>query len=160
MRLSDTIESFIKAMLQEDQPEVEQTLLSPPLPFPVRLTPGGSTRQQSVSNGLALLRHCPDDIVLVHDGARCFVSAAVRFASHQPTPEIMSPTSGDASNAIFIFICLRTDGNGCMTLCGQVFIKQRKQQSHAYRAGQFAAESFEVSFRKVALACVIWKHFV
>ena len=61
----------------EDQPQVEQTLLDPPLPFPIRLTPGGSTRQQSVSNGLALLRHCPDDIVLVHDGARCFVSAAV-----------------------------------------------------------------------------------
>ncbi len=45
------------------------------LPFPIRYAEGGSTRQESVSHGLGLLREHPDEIVLVHDAARCMVDA-------------------------------------------------------------------------------------
>ncbi|MGI6076940.1 MAG: 2-C-methyl-D-erythritol 4-phosphate cytidylyltransferase [Fastidiosipilaceae bacterium] len=42
---------------------------------------GGATRGQSVKNGLQLLategQYKPDDLVLIHDGARCFVTPAV-----------------------------------------------------------------------------------
>lgn len=40
------------------------------------LVPGGDTRQQSTYNGLcALEKHCaPDDIILVHDGVRPFIT--------------------------------------------------------------------------------------
>ena len=61
----------------EDRSAVEESLLSPALPVPIRFTDGGSTRQESVSRGLVLLRDRPEDIVLVHDGARCFVSNQV-----------------------------------------------------------------------------------
>ena len=45
------------------------------LPDPV---PGGATRQESVRAGLeALAAGTPPEIVLIHDAARCFVSAAV-----------------------------------------------------------------------------------
>ncbi len=46
------------------------------LPFPVRFTFGGSTRQESVSHALAMLQSCPDEIVLIHDAARCMVDDA------------------------------------------------------------------------------------
>ncbi len=45
------------------------------LPFPVRYAEGGSTRQESVFHGLDLLRDHADEIVLVHDAARCRVDA-------------------------------------------------------------------------------------
>ncbi len=46
------------------------------LPFPVRFTFGGSTRQESVSHALAMLQSCPDEIALIHDAARCMVDQA------------------------------------------------------------------------------------
>ena len=45
-------------------------------PKPIRLVPGGATRQQSVLAALEKLDP-GSDLVLVHDGARPFVSAAV-----------------------------------------------------------------------------------
>ena len=45
------------------------------LPVPVRYVTGGSSRQASVRNGLNALRAEDGDTVLVHDGARCFVSS-------------------------------------------------------------------------------------
>jgi len=41
--------------------------------FPFRLIPGGKTRQDSVRNGLLALSCEPDDLILIHDGARCMV---------------------------------------------------------------------------------------
>ncbi|MEF2073201.1 bifunctional 2-C-methyl-D-erythritol 4-phosphate cytidylyltransferase/2-C-methyl-D-erythritol 2,4-cyclodiphosphate synthase [Consotaella aegiceratis] len=43
----------------------------------VTAVPGGSSRQASVRAGLAALRHSGCDVVLVHDGARPFVDAAL-----------------------------------------------------------------------------------
>ena len=40
----------------------------------IKTVPGGSTRQQSVQNGLAALRATKPDIVLIHDAARPLVS--------------------------------------------------------------------------------------
>jgi 2-C-methyl-D-erythritol 4-phosphate cytidylyltransferase / 2-C-methyl-D-erythritol 2,4-cyclodiphosphate synthase len=45
-----------------------------PLPCPVI---GGQTRQQSVARGLEALRPDAPDLVLIHDGARPFVSASI-----------------------------------------------------------------------------------
>ena len=47
------------------------------VPFPVRFAAGGSTRQQSVQNGLLSFAFEDRDIVLVHDAARCLVSADI-----------------------------------------------------------------------------------
>ncbi|MFW6076166.1 MAG: 2-C-methyl-D-erythritol 4-phosphate cytidylyltransferase, partial [Hyphomicrobiales bacterium] len=44
------------------------------LPRPV---PGGATRQLSVARGLEALRQTGPDLVLIHDGARPFVSASI-----------------------------------------------------------------------------------
>ena len=41
----------------------------------IRIAPGGATRSASVQNGLALIQG--DGLVLIHDAARCCVSAAV-----------------------------------------------------------------------------------
>lgn len=42
--------------------------------YPVRLIPGGAERSDSVYHGLKFLK--PDDFVLIHDGARPFLSQA------------------------------------------------------------------------------------
>lgn len=47
------------------------------LPFHVRYITGGDTRQQSVQNGLLAFEFKPDDIVLIHDAARCLVSPEI-----------------------------------------------------------------------------------
>lgn len=43
------------------------------------VVPGGATGQESIHNGLiALQKECsPDDIVMIHDGNRCFVSSEI-----------------------------------------------------------------------------------
>ena len=45
--------------------------------FPLHFVPGGDTRQQSVLNGLRSLAFGPEDLVLVHDAARCLVSPEI-----------------------------------------------------------------------------------
>ena len=45
--------------------------------FPVSFVSGGATRQRSVLSGLLSLTFEDDDIVLIHDGARCLVSQDV-----------------------------------------------------------------------------------
>jgi len=47
------------------------------LSFPVRFVTGGDTRQQSVQKGLLAFQFEADDIVLIHDAARCLVSSEV-----------------------------------------------------------------------------------
>ncbi len=56
-----------------DQPDIKQTLANLGLKTPVTLIQGGSTRQESVFNGLQGL---PDAAthVLIHDGARCLAT--------------------------------------------------------------------------------------
>ena len=44
---------------------------------PVRYVNGGASRQQSVLNGLLSLDFREDDLVLVHDAARCLVSREI-----------------------------------------------------------------------------------
>ena len=43
----------------------------------IRLVEGGPTRQASVLQGLRFCRFDPEDIVLVHDGARCMVTSGI-----------------------------------------------------------------------------------
>lgn len=62
---------------QEDRSAIEQALSGRQLPFPLVFTTGGATRQESVARGLDLLRDDPEDIVLVHDAARCFVDGDI-----------------------------------------------------------------------------------
>ena len=42
---------------------------------PVLFAAGGTTRQQSVLNGLRAFSPDPDDIILIHDGARCLITS-------------------------------------------------------------------------------------
>ena len=60
----------------EDREEIRAAVDSLSLGFPVDDVPGGETRQQSVAHGLNALPE-DDGFVLVHDGARCLVDAAV-----------------------------------------------------------------------------------
>lgn len=57
----------------EDEPDFQEILASLSLTKPVKLIRGGSTRQESVYNGLQEL---PDNAqwVLIHDGARCLAT--------------------------------------------------------------------------------------
>ena len=47
------------------------------VPFPVHFVTGGDTRQQSVQNGLVAFDYDDQDIVLIHDAARCLVSSDI-----------------------------------------------------------------------------------
>lgn len=71
---SSVADNMIVVCRPEDQPVIEKTLSHSVFPFPVRFASGGRTRQESVLNGLRLLSPINDDILLIHDGARCLVS--------------------------------------------------------------------------------------
>lgn len=62
-------------------PDAEEDLIrevsAAALSFPVRFVTGGDTRQQSVLNGLRAFDFGENDVVLVHDAARCLVSPEV-----------------------------------------------------------------------------------
>lgn len=72
-------EQIVVLASQEDESAMRQALArSPGAPWVAR---GGETRQASVSRGLAMLSESAspagDDIVLIHDAARCFVTPEV-----------------------------------------------------------------------------------
>lgn len=58
----------------DEQPVILDAIAALPFPFPVRFAEGGSTRQESVLNGLRSISPQPDDIILIHDAARCLVT--------------------------------------------------------------------------------------
>ena len=68
-----SISEVLLAVREDDREEVETALNSETFAKPVRLAPGGNSRQESVRNCLAVT---PDDvdIVVVHDAVRPFVS--------------------------------------------------------------------------------------
>ncbi len=65
------IDGMVIVCREEDLSAIRETVGSLCLPFPVEYTFGGDTRQRSVLNGLNALSALPEDIVLVHDAARC-----------------------------------------------------------------------------------------
>ena len=67
---------MIVVVRPEDREAIDQEISSLGLSFPVQYAEGGNTRQTSVRNGLALLMDAlEEDIVLIHDAARCLVDA-------------------------------------------------------------------------------------
>lgn len=72
---SSVADNMIVVCRTEDQPFIENALSPSALPFPVQFTSGGKTRQESVLNGIRLLSPMKDDIILIHDGARCLVTS-------------------------------------------------------------------------------------
>ncbi len=58
-----------------DLEKVEKIIHDMSLSFPVFFVPGGATRQESVSRGLIHFSDNPEDIVLIHDAARCLVDS-------------------------------------------------------------------------------------
>ena len=57
----------------EDRTIIFDEISREDLPFPVHFAPGGNTRQGSVRNGVSVISPHPDDIILIHDAARCLV---------------------------------------------------------------------------------------
>jgi 2-C-methyl-D-erythritol 4-phosphate cytidylyltransferase / 2-C-methyl-D-erythritol 2,4-cyclodiphosphate synthase len=81
--LRHTVEAFLRhpgidqvqVVIGEDHgPLYDEAVGELPLPRPVT---GGATRQASVARGLEALRGSTPDLVLIHDGARPFVSASI-----------------------------------------------------------------------------------
>jgi 2-C-methyl-D-erythritol 4-phosphate cytidylyltransferase/2-C-methyl-D-erythritol 2,4-cyclodiphosphate synthase len=56
-----------------DETLIREEISASALAIPVRFVPGGSSRQESVRNGLNASAAGEDDLILVHDGARCLV---------------------------------------------------------------------------------------
>ena len=62
----------------EEQEAIRKEILKSGFSFSFRFADGGHTRQQSVLNGLyALENPDPQDIILIHDAARCLVKAGL-----------------------------------------------------------------------------------
>ena len=62
------------ALRPEEMTEFRARLYKESLRKPIQLVPGGEHRQQSVANAIDAISAGPDDIVLVHDAVRPFVS--------------------------------------------------------------------------------------
>ena len=68
-----TADDMIIVCRKDEQSAIEKILSCSSFPFPVHFTSGGKTRQESVLNGLRLLSATNEDIILIHDAARCLV---------------------------------------------------------------------------------------
>lgn len=66
-------DEIIVAARPEDQPLIRSEIEQSGLCFPFRFAEGGLTRQKSVLNCLRCISPEPDDIILIHDAARCMV---------------------------------------------------------------------------------------
>ena len=87
------IDGMVIVCREEDQSRIGDILPSLPVSFPIQVAVGGLTRQASVLNGLKALQAENDDIVLVHDAARCaaprtvieeVLDSCVRFGNGVP----------------------------------------------------------------------------
>ena len=70
---SSLVDEIVLSVRDEDREAIQKEISVSDVSCPVRLVPGGATRQESVLNGLKSVSWEPDDIVLVHDAARCLV---------------------------------------------------------------------------------------
>ena len=68
-------DEIIIAARPEDQPLILSEIENSGLSFPFRFAEGGFTRQKSVLNCLRSISPDPEDIILIHDAARCMVSS-------------------------------------------------------------------------------------
>ena len=59
----------------EDQPAILDEITSEGLSFPFAFAEAGPTRQKSVLSGIRCIDPDPEDIILIHDAARCLVKA-------------------------------------------------------------------------------------
>ena len=71
------IDGMVIVCREEDRSRILDILPSLSVSFPIRITVGGPTRQASVLNGLRSLQAEDEDIVLIHDAARCATPRAV-----------------------------------------------------------------------------------
>ena len=78
-RSVEAFASFADDMVVVARPEEQAAILegidTGALPFPLHFAPGGETRQASVLNGLNAISPDPEDVILIHDAARCLVDA-------------------------------------------------------------------------------------
>ena len=78
LRLFDGLVDGIMIVCRpEDRERIEKAVFPSGLSCSISMTDGGDTRQHSVLNGLKALQAGPDDIVLVHDAARCLTPRSV-----------------------------------------------------------------------------------
>lgn len=59
----------------DEQAEILHEIKKQKLSFPFQIAPGGNTRQESVLSGVSSISPHPDDILLIHDAARCLVDS-------------------------------------------------------------------------------------
>ena len=74
---SSLADDMIIVCREDDRPEIETLFNRSPLPCPVYFTSGGKTRQESVLNGIRMLSAMDNDVILIHDAARCLVNHAL-----------------------------------------------------------------------------------
>lgn len=72
-----TVTEIVVALRPTESKQFQPVLDKERFNKPVRLVAGGDSRQDSVHNALRLLNAKPDDVVLVHDGVRPFVTQTV-----------------------------------------------------------------------------------
>lgn len=73
----DEVEELYVALRKTEQENFRSRVEQEHLAKPVRLVEGGEHRQESVANALAAVNASEDDIVLVHDAVRPFVTAEI-----------------------------------------------------------------------------------
>lgn len=74
---SSVADEMVIVCRDDERSAVESAVSLPSLPFSVRLTAGGNTRQESVLNGLKSISPDQNDIILIHDAARCLVDVTL-----------------------------------------------------------------------------------
>ena len=71
------VDAMVLVIRESDRKIIKSVVDNSQVSFPVSLVSGGQTRQQSVLNGIKSISASEDDIILVHDAARCLTTRAV-----------------------------------------------------------------------------------
>lgn len=133
-------DEIILAVRPEDESAV-LSLIGESFSLPCRLVPGGTTRQGSVLNCLRAISPDPRDIVLIHDAARCLVSAALIERVIQSVREFGTGIPGIPATSTYKTV----DASGYVTGTPDRSSLYEIQTPQGFRAGTILA-----AYRKAA----------
>jgi 2-C-methyl-D-erythritol 4-phosphate cytidylyltransferase len=149
--------SRVIVMLPEESLAEAEGILEPHLPLDrLAMLPGGATRQESVWRGLVALAGEPPEIVLIHDGARPWLSAALvsrvlegtaRWGACVPAVEAHEAVKEVGADAVIVRHLPRASIRVAQTPQGFRYTQILEAHERARRAGLAFVDDAEVYAR-------------
>lgn len=125
----------------EEQDAISKEISALSLPFSWRLAAGGETRQASMMNGLSAISLSEEDIILIHDAARCMVDHELIRRVIESVKEYGTGIPGVPATSTFK-VC---DKRGCVVSTPDRSALYEIQTPQGFRAGVFVSAAMKAS---------------